>query len=346
MESPSVDTQRKHVTSEDLIREPRDLGPHVVILGAGASRAAFPTGDAKGKFLPIMDDFVTVVGLAPLLQSYGIPFEYRNFEAIYADLCEDPEKTSLRAELESRIRDYFSAIELPQTVTLYDRLLLSLREKDAVLTFNWDPLLFDAWLRNRHLDPPPIYFLHGSIRVRCCPEHPEQWGPFGACKQCGKPWQPTPLLYPVAQKDYDANPFIHMHWQAALDLVREAFTVTVFGYSAPESDNAAVNLIHEAYLRLSNRQLEHFEVIDIKNLDALQDAWARFVPTHHLQIRQTLSDSWLGRYPRRSCEGILWPMIHGIPAETYKMPDLTELPALHEWVATIRRHERESSPSL
>lgn len=109
--------------------------------------------------------------------------------------------------------------------------------------------------------------------------------------------------------------------QAGLKMERETFTVTVFGYSAPVSDKAAVNLIHEAYLGLSSRELEHFEVIDIQDADVLWKTWAPFVPTYHLHIRQTLSDSWMGRYPRRTCEGIFWPMTQGIPAETYLMPD-------------------------
>ncbi len=32
--------------------------PHVVLLGAGASRAAFLNGDRNGKILPLMADFV------------------------------------------------------------------------------------------------------------------------------------------------------------------------------------------------------------------------------------------------------------------------------------------------
>lgn len=327
-----------------MIQDPKDLRPHVVILGAGASRAAFRDGDANGNGLPVMNDLVEVVGLKPLLQSHGVPFESQNFEALYAELCADPGKVPLRTELEDRIRDYFSAMELPEEVTIYDRLLLSLREKDAVLTFNWDPFLFDAWVRNRQFDPPAIYFLHGNVRVRCCPDHPNQWGRFGACRHCGKPWQPTPLLYPVAEKNYDANPFIHMHWQAALEMVREAFTVTVFGYGAPESDKAAVSLLQEAYYGRSDRKVEHFEVIDIQEPQVLRTTWAPFVPTHHLQIRQAFSDSWMGRYPRRTCEGILWPMTQGIPADTYQMPDLAELSALHAWVDTIREHERKSNP--
>ena len=38
--------------------------PHVVILGAGASAAAFPKGDRNGRRLPLMDDLVQVVSWA------------------------------------------------------------------------------------------------------------------------------------------------------------------------------------------------------------------------------------------------------------------------------------------
>ena len=35
--------------------------PHVVILGAGCSKAAAPQGDANGVNLPVMDDFLEVI---------------------------------------------------------------------------------------------------------------------------------------------------------------------------------------------------------------------------------------------------------------------------------------------
>ena len=37
--------------------------PHVVLLGAGASYAAFPNGDKNGRKLPLLKDFVQVIGL-------------------------------------------------------------------------------------------------------------------------------------------------------------------------------------------------------------------------------------------------------------------------------------------
>jgi hypothetical protein len=35
-------------------------------------------------------------------------------------------------------------MEIPDHVTLYDELLLTLRSKDLIATFNWDPLLLQA----------------------------------------------------------------------------------------------------------------------------------------------------------------------------------------------------------
>ncbi|MEW6087649.1 MAG: hypothetical protein AB1498_05040 [bacterium] len=46
------------ITKSQLINKPENLRRHIVILGAGASVAAFPNGDANGKILPTMDNFV------------------------------------------------------------------------------------------------------------------------------------------------------------------------------------------------------------------------------------------------------------------------------------------------
>jgi len=46
------------MTVEELIQDTRAGKPRVVILGAGASLAAFPDGDKNGKKLPLMCDFV------------------------------------------------------------------------------------------------------------------------------------------------------------------------------------------------------------------------------------------------------------------------------------------------
>ena len=65
--------------------------PHVVLLGAGASRAAFPQGDKNGVKLPVMCDLVEMVGLDRILERSGIDYANRNFEEVYSDLYEQSE---------------------------------------------------------------------------------------------------------------------------------------------------------------------------------------------------------------------------------------------------------------
>lgn len=43
-------------TIQELIECPGNLHQHIVLLGAGASRDAFPKGDTDGRQLPVMDD--------------------------------------------------------------------------------------------------------------------------------------------------------------------------------------------------------------------------------------------------------------------------------------------------
>ena len=106
--------------------------PHVVLLGAGASLAAFPSGDAKGRKLPLMRNMVEVVGLGELLAAHGIHENHEDFEALYDNLATDNAAPELLRTLEDSLHAYFAAMQLPEHVTLYDSLLLSLREKDVI----------------------------------------------------------------------------------------------------------------------------------------------------------------------------------------------------------------------
>ena len=162
------------------------LGPHVVLLGAGASRAAFPNGDKAGRSLPLMDDLVAILDLRSVCEEVE-PIEDTNFESVYSKLAEESRYEKIRGEVERRVADYFSSLELPDEATIYDKLLLSLRRRDAVFTFNWDPFLFDAYMRNANVvDLPKIFFLHGSVRIGVCPTHIERRGlRRKPCPDCG-----------------------------------------------------------------------------------------------------------------------------------------------------------------
>jgi hypothetical protein len=328
-------------TARQLIEGPRDLRPHVVLLGAGASRAAFPNGDAACRRLPVMDDLVDIIGLQPLMEEAGLRAEQkRNFEVIYGQLVSDFRHALTLKEIERRIDGYFSSLFLPNRATIYDRLLVSLRPTDAVFTFNWDPFLFDAYQRNRDsVSLPEIFFLHGNVRIGACPNH-DNWGPRkGRCPECSEIFADVPLLYPIAQKDYSTDPYIRRNWDAATTLFRDAFTLTIFGYGAPDSDKDAVELLRQAWTAESDRTIEHVEIIDNAPQSRLHARWAPFTPTHHYQIKTTFEQSRVARWPRRSCESLFYPMTQGVPCEDFPVPSTDCIADLQAYAARIARHE-------
>jgi len=56
------------VSTEQEINQIEVGKPHVVILGAGASYAAFPNGDKNRKKLPLMNNFVETLGIEELIE--------------------------------------------------------------------------------------------------------------------------------------------------------------------------------------------------------------------------------------------------------------------------------------
>ncbi|MDD4590193.1 MAG: hypothetical protein PHG06_07165 [Parabacteroides sp.] len=114
--------------------------PHVVILGAGATVDAFPDGDKRGKHSGLMHNMIDVFDLKSLLSKVDLRTKSINIEDIYTELFDRGEECeNVRVELEEKIRDYFLSMEIPDEITKYDLLLLSLRDKDCVASFNWDP---------------------------------------------------------------------------------------------------------------------------------------------------------------------------------------------------------------
>lgn len=136
------------VSIDEEVNNPWKVPRHLVLLGAGASRAATPCGDVSGRRLPVMADFVSIVGLAPLLDGVGIEWTNRNFEDVYSDIAVRPEYADLCARLEGLVESYFLTLSLPKSPTIYDYLILSLRRKDVIATFNWDPFLIQAYRRS------------------------------------------------------------------------------------------------------------------------------------------------------------------------------------------------------
>jgi hypothetical protein len=322
-------------TVQEEIENPTPKHHHVVILGAGASLAAFPNGDRNGQKLPVIKNFVDVVGLTELLSSNGINPPHEDFEGIYSDIAVDASKTALRNEIEQRVYDYFSSLRLPDTPTLYDHLILSLRPKDIIATFNWDPFLWNAAARNRHFcTPPDLLFLHGNVAIGHCPDCKIVLCRGHDCPQCGHTLVASPLLYPVKQKNYQSDPAIAAHWRTLASALRSAWTITFFGYGAPKTDVEAIELLKNAWGNPEKRLLEETEIIDIRPKDDLTATWNPFIHSHHYGIHGSFYDSNIAKHPRRSCEA-LWERVAQarFVEGGVDFPKNTSFESLHNWLA-------------
>jgi hypothetical protein len=103
-----------------------------------------------------MADLVEIVGIKEELRVSNICYRGENSEEIYSFIAGQPRYSSIRQGIEEAIYSYFASLRLPPELTLYDHLVLSLREKDLIATFNWDPFLYFACLRNHRFAKPPI----------------------------------------------------------------------------------------------------------------------------------------------------------------------------------------------
>jgi hypothetical protein len=315
--------------------------PHVVILGAGASLAALPKGDRCGKRLPLMNNLIEVCGLAGVLSDAGIDVT-RNFEDLYAELSDTPQYHKLLDGINDHVEDYFASLKLPEQPTIYDTLVLSLRPKDLIATFNWDPFLYQACWRNHAAAPlPRVVYLHGNVAVGYCLAHRKK-GMFGdRCSVCGTFYTPSRLLYPIKKKGYNADPFISVEWKGLRSELQRAFMLTIFGYAAPKSDVEAVELMNSAWGNASSREFEQIELIDVKNEEELRDNWAMFIHTHHYDIYCDFYDSWIARHPRRSCEAAWQQFFEAKFISSNDVPQTTTLAELWSWFQPLLSAESE-----
>jgi hypothetical protein len=333
-------------TAAQEIADYRQVKPHLVILGAGASRAALPDGDARGRHLPVMADFVEIVPVVPILEKSGIHWEGRNFEEIYSDLSQRREHAPLKAELEQTVFDYFADLRLPDVPTIYDSLVLSLRKKDVIATFNWDPFLIQAFQRSAAVTNslPTLLFLHGNVAHGYCDRDRCQGPRGGICPRCGEPLKSDQLLFPIAKKDYSADPAISKAWEVTRAALKDALVVTVFGYSAPSSDKDALSMMTQAWGKPANRQLELFEIIDIKPRDEVRTIWKEFIFSGHYRVVDRASKSFLTIHPRRSIEAFLNQYIHAHFLEGNRVIKAQTLDELHAWFEPLLRAEQKAAP--
>lgn len=319
------------VSIEKEIADTSFCKPHVVILGAGASRAAFPAGDKNGKRLPLMADYSDIVGISKLLDSWGIDSK-KNFEDIFSSLFASSDIERIK-QLQTATEKYFSALEIPDKPTIYDYLVLSLREKDVIATFNWDPLLVQAYSRSREagLPLPRLLFLHGNVAIGYCRKHKLMGLKEIVCQECNEQFTPTELLYPIHKKDYKKDQFIEGQWAALQAALKKAFMITIFGYSGPKSDEEAISLMKGAWGNVTDRRMEQTCFITIENKEVVAENWNQFIHTHHYEIQADFFDSWIANHPRRTGEAYFNQYFKALFISNNPVPHTESLLGLYDW---------------
>lgn len=338
------------MTREDGIKTVMGGGGHVVILGAGASIVSTLRNPEKnGKKLPNMNNLIDIVGLTDIMSKLPHSVISENFEQLYSNLhLADPHSNEIR-EIQSRIYTYFKDMELPDEPTIYDYLILSLRSKDLIATFNWDPFLFQAFNRNRHVgNLPYICFLHGNTAIGYSIDD-KLSGPAGwYSNKTSSYFEPTKLLYPIADKDYINDEFISTQWLYVKEALQSDITkrVTIFGYGAPASDLAAIKLLNDAWGTPQSRDTEEFEVIDIRDPDELIQQWSGFIHKTHYNVAKSFFDSVIAHQPRRTSESFFHHYFPTSEEEAWAEPNpvpqnFKTLQEMWDWYKPLIQAEEE-----
>lgn len=316
--------------------------PHLVILGAGASCAAFLSGDKNGRKLPVMKSIAKDLGLVSSL-SPKYDHLLDDFELLYSTICSEPNEDNLRNEIDAAVHHYFLTLEISDEPNLYDYLILSLREKDVIATFNWDPLLLQAYRRhskfNGHV--PTLLFLHGNVAVGICKKCKINGYYYNhICHRCDCPFEKMPLLYPVGKKNYSANAAIRNEWSILKQVIKHAYYITIFGYSAPVTDMDARRLMLDALESNRSRAFSELDIIDISEEEYVRENWADFIYSHHYCIFESFKDSQLWWHPRRSCEALAAGTLMNNPMSDNPFPDLKSIEELQNWVMPLIDEEK------
>ncbi len=251
-----------------------------------------------------MKNLIEVIGLSDIVKRLPKNFQKKNFETLYSSIVEHEEFANEVKEIEDRVQKYFQLLELPDVPTIYDYLVLSLRPKDIIATFNWDPFLFQAWSRHRkYADLPYLAFLHGNVAIG----YNEKANIFGAvglkATDSDGILSPTKLLFPVSKKNYQDS-YLITQWEMLKDFLNDKNVkrITIFGYAAPRSDFEAVKILSESWFLNKKRDVEDIEIIDILPPERVEKHWSKFIPSDYYSIKDDYFKSILAFNPRRTSE--------------------------------------------
>ena len=313
--------------------------PHVVILGAGASCAAAAEGAEKnGKSLPAMNQLPMILDLDDILVREELFKAEENFELFYDALVSsgDIERKEI---IEDRLFSYFDSLELSDELTLYDKLVLSLRKKDLIATFNWDPLLGYAYRRNgsKLHTLPRLVFLHGNVLSGVCYEHKRLGWKDDVCDICKGEMEKVDLLYPVKNKDYVSDSVLKEYWLILESYLEFAYLITLFGYSSPFTDTEARKRIIQAIQKNKIREYLQLEIIDLNARALSEESMSEVIDGTHYTLLNNFENSWLSRHPRFTCEALFQATMMQNPIAPHSFPKEENLLEYQRWAYRLNQ---------
>jgi hypothetical protein len=123
---------------------------------------------------------------------------------------------------------------------------------------------------------------------------------------------------------------------------------TIFGYSGPKTDQEAIKAMQEAWGSKYDRNMEQTEFITHQSEKEINDAWERFIHSHHYEVHDDFCESWIAKHPRRTGEAYFSQYIDSQFINDNPIPKDAEFTALWDWFEKLRDAEdsdRKASPS-
>jgi hypothetical protein len=168
--------------------------------------------------------------------------------------------------------------------------------------------------------------------------------PAHKCPICANDVVRPPLLFPVTNKNYQADHYIARTWKWLQQELDAAYLLTIFGYRAPTTDVEANALLKNAWDPHKSPQYKTMEIIDIRSNAELEETWREFFPTTYYRLHNTFDESILNRYPRRSCESVFGIEMNGFDyAEEigeYCIPKTATWLQMHQWFKPLVNIEK------
>jgi hypothetical protein len=186
-----------------------------------------------------------------------------------------------------------------------------------------------------------MLFLHGNVGVGFCSLDNTMGNVNRPCSKCGNLFQPTRLLYPITQKKYMDGSFIEKQWLMLREVLEKSFWVTIFGYSAPNSDVEAIDFFKEGWGDPNKRNMEEIEIIDIKEDNELSLTWSILIHSHHYRTEKDFYNSWLAKHPRRTGEAYINQYLDIKFIEDNLIPKNANFDELGNWFEPLFKAEND-----